>query len=156
MRLILRILLMYIKGLLITVSRVFSCVQLSYIDPILLSHSYIFATSRDLNTTGSESGTLYTTLYYRYIEYNSLNKMEDITDNEKLGIAKLTGPNYWPWSVQVQTILVGRDLWDVVESGVYTPRKGDLKPKDTATSGTQDAASEEAQKDDQKNRTVQK
>ena len=110
MRLILRILLMYIKGLLITVSRVFSCVQLSYIDPILLSHSYIFATSRDLNTTGSESGTLYTTLYYRYIEYNSLNKMEDITDNEKLGIAKLTGPNYWPWSVQVQTILVGRDL----------------------------------------------
>jgi len=42
---------MYIKGLLITVSRVFSCVQLSYIDPILLSHSYIFATSRDLNTT---------------------------------------------------------------------------------------------------------
>jgi hypothetical protein len=32
---------MHIKQLLITVSRVFSCVQLSYIDPILLSHSYI-------------------------------------------------------------------------------------------------------------------
>jgi len=136
--------LMYIKGLLITVSRVFSCVNQIYIDPTLLSHSYL-ATSRDLNTTGSESGTLYTTLYYQYIEDNSLNNIEDITDNEKLGIAKLTGPNYWPWSVQVQTILVGRDLWDVVERGVYTPRKGDLKPKDTVTSGTQDTASIEAQ-----------
>ena len=49
----------------------------------------------------------------------------------------------------MQTTLVGRDLWDVVERGVYTtPKEGDLKPKDTA--------SEEAQKDDQKNRTVQK
>ena len=69
----------------------------------------------------------------------------------------------------MQTILVGRDLWDVVERGVYTPRKGDLKPKDAVTLGTQDtaliepeegdskpedAASKEAQKEDQKNRTV--
>src|SRR5882672_10860477 len=50
MRLIRGMLLMHIKQLLITVSRVFSCVNQTYIDPILLSHSYI-ATSRDLNTT---------------------------------------------------------------------------------------------------------
>jgi hypothetical protein len=57
----------------------------------------------------------------------------------------------------------------VVKSRVYTPRKGDLKPKDIVTLGTQDVASteaqegelkpkdvapKEAQKDDQKNRTV--
>ena len=50
MRLICVILLMHIKQLLITVSRVFSCVNQTYIDPTLLSHSHII-TSRDLNTT---------------------------------------------------------------------------------------------------------
>jgi hypothetical protein len=98
-----------------------------------ITESFLLATSRDLNITGSKSRTLYTILYYRYIEYNSLNNIEDITNNEKLGIAKLTGLNYWPWSIQVQTTLVGRDLWDVVESRVYTPRKGELKPKDVAS-----------------------
>jgi hypothetical protein len=46
--------------------------------------------------------------------------MEDFSI-EKPRIAKLTGPNYRPWSVQVQRLLVAQGLWDVVLQG----------PKDT-------------------------
>ena len=72
--------------------------------------------------------------------------MEDISDIDRLGIPKLTGAaNYWPWSVQVKTVLIGRDLWDVVEKGVYTPldtalteaKEGESKPKDAASTEAQ-------------------
>jgi hypothetical protein len=42
--------------------------------------------------------------------------MEDFSI-EKPRIAKLTGPNYRPWSVQVQRLLVAQGLWDVVLQG---------------------------------------
>jgi hypothetical protein len=34
---------------------------------------------------------------------------------EKPKIARLTGPNYKPWSIQIRTLLRGLDLWKVVE-----------------------------------------
>jgi transposase InsO family protein len=37
---------------------------------------------------------------------------------EKPKIARLTGPNYRPWSIQVKTLLKGLDLWEVVENGL--------------------------------------
>ena len=49
----------------------------------------------------------------------------DTYDSERIRIEKLTGAaNYWPWSVQVKKTLIGKDLWDVVEQGVYTPSEG--------------------------------
>jgi hypothetical protein len=42
--------------------------------------------------------------------------MEDF-NIEKPRIAKLTGPNYRPWSVQVQRLLVAQGLWNVVLQG---------------------------------------
>ena len=40
---------------------------------------------------------------------------------EKPRIARLTGPNYRPWSVQLQRLLIGQGLWSVVSLGVLTP-----------------------------------
>jgi hypothetical protein len=37
---------------------------------------------------------------------------------EKPKIARLIGPNYRPWSIQVKTLLKGLDLWEVVENGL--------------------------------------
>lgn len=45
--------------------------------------------------------------------------MEDDFSVEKPRILKLTGPNYRPWSVQVETLLLALSLW-AVNSGVYT------------------------------------
>jgi hypothetical protein len=65
---------------------------------------------------------------------------------EKLGIPKLTGPdNYWPWSVQVRKTLIGLDLWDVVELGVYTPNEGNSKPEDAASAEAQAPAGKEGE-----------
>jgi hypothetical protein len=48
----------------------------------------------------------------------------DTYDTERIRIEKLTGAaNYWPWSVQVKKTLIGKDLWEVVENGVYTPKE---------------------------------
>jgi Reverse transcriptase (RNA-dependent DNA polymerase)/Integrase core domain/GAG-pre-integrase domain len=47
--------------------------------------------------------------------------MEDDFSVEKPKIARLTGPNYRPWSVQVQRLLVSQSLWTVVSLGVETP-----------------------------------
>jgi hypothetical protein len=61
---------------------------------------------------------------------------------EKPRIAKLTGSNYRPWSIQVRTLLRGLGLWDVVEAGLKDtvakgatgvsgePREGGEAPKD--------------------------
>ena len=70
--------------------------------------------------------------------------MEDISI-EKLGIPKLTGAdNYWPWSVQVRKTLIGLDLWDVVELGVYTTsNEGKSKPEDAASAEAQAPAGKE-------------
>jgi hypothetical protein len=42
--------------------------------------------------------------------------MEDFAV-EKPRISKLTGPNYRPWGVQVQRLLVAQGLWSVVSQG---------------------------------------
>ena len=44
--------------------------------------------------------------------------MEDDFSVEKPRIARLTGPNYRPWSVQVRRLLIGQSLWNVVSLGV--------------------------------------
>jgi hypothetical protein len=44
--------------------------------------------------------------------------MEDDFSVEKPRIARLTGPNYRPWSVQVCRLLIGQSLWNVVSLGV--------------------------------------
>src|ERR1700744_2285908 len=44
--------------------------------------------------------------------------MEDDFSIEKPRIAKLSGPNYRPWSVQVQRLLVAQSLWKVVSQGL--------------------------------------
>jgi hypothetical protein len=54
---------------------------------------------------------------------------------EKPRIAKLTGSNYRPWSIQVRTLLMGLDLWDVVEAGLKstvakTATEAPEKPKE--------------------------
>ena len=46
--------------------------------------------------------------------------MEDDSSVEKPRIARLTGPNYRPWSVQLQRLLIGQGLWSVVSLGVLT------------------------------------
>ena len=46
--------------------------------------------------------------------------MEDDFSVEKPRIARLTGPNYRPWSVQLQRLLIGQGLWSVVSLGVST------------------------------------
>ena len=46
--------------------------------------------------------------------------MEDDFSVEKPRIARLTGPNYRPWSVQLQRLLIGQGLWSVVSLGVLT------------------------------------
>jgi hypothetical protein len=48
--------------------------------------------------------------------------MEDFSV-EKPRIAKLTGLNYRPWSVQVQRLLEAQDLWDVVSQGPKAPKE---------------------------------
>jgi hypothetical protein len=47
--------------------------------------------------------------------------MEDDFSVEKPRIARLIGPNYRPWSVQVQRLLIGQGLWNVVRLGVESP-----------------------------------
>ena len=47
--------------------------------------------------------------------------MEDDFSVEKPRIARLTGPNYRPWSVQVRRLLVGQGLWNVVSLGIESP-----------------------------------
>ena len=82
--------------------------------------------------------------------------MEDISI-EKLGIPKLTGrANYWPWSVQVRKTLIGQDLWDVVELGVYTPNEGKSKPEDAASAEAQAPEGKEVAPVHIERRTVQK
>ena len=44
--------------------------------------------------------------------------MEEDFSIEKPRISKLTGPNYRPWSVQVQRLLVAQGLWKVVSQGL--------------------------------------
>lgn len=46
--------------------------------------------------------------------------MEDFSV-EKPRIAKLTGLNYRPWSVQIRRLLIGQGLWNVVSLGIESP-----------------------------------
>ena len=48
--------------------------------------------------------------------------MEDDFSVKKPRIARLTGPNYRPWSVQVQRLLIGQGLWNVVSLGVESTK----------------------------------
>lgn len=54
--------------------------------------------------------------------------METDFSTEKPRIAKLTGPNYRPWALQVKRWLQSLELWEVVE-------KGPMDPEATGTSG---------------------
>jgi hypothetical protein len=59
--------------------------------------------------------------------------MEDDFSMEKPRIARLTGPNYRPWSVQVRRLLIGQSLWNVVSLGVETT----IEPGSTGGSAAQ-------------------
>jgi len=61
--------------------------------------------------------------------------MEDDFSIEKPRIAKLTGPNYRPWSVQVQRLLVAQGLWSVVSKG----QTGTKETEDPARTEVKDA-----------------
>jgi hypothetical protein len=50
--------------------------------------------------------------------------MEDDFSVEKPRIARLTGPNYRPWAIQVQRLLLSHGLWDVVRLGTEVPVEG--------------------------------
>ena len=55
--------------------------------------------------------------------------MEDDFSVEKPRIARLTGPNYRPWAIQVQRLLLSHGLWDVVRLGPEVPVEGtEAKP----------------------------
>jgi len=59
--------------------------------------------------------------------------MEDDFSVEKPRIARLTGPNYRPWSVQVQRLLIGQGLWNVIHLGVESP----VEEASTGAQGTE-------------------
>ncbi|KAE9371772.1 hypothetical protein N431DRAFT_508649 [Stipitochalara longipes BDJ] len=59
--------------------------------------------------------------------------MEDDFSVEKPRIARLTGPNYRPWSVQVQRLLIGQGLWNIVRLGVESP----VEEASTGAQGTE-------------------
>jgi hypothetical protein len=149
--------------------------QLNIYRSYITESSWNIYTIRDLNTTGSESGTLYTTLYttlyYRYIEYNSLEKYRRYHWQREARDSQAHGPKLlalersgtddsrrprpigysWTQSIysqegrfEAQRYGHFRDPW----YGFYRDPGGRFEAVDTA--------SEEAQKDDQKNRTVQK
>jgi len=61
--------------------------------------------------------------------------MEDDFSVEKPRIARLTGPNYRPWSVQVQRLLLSQSLWDVVRLGIETPETTATEPVVTGQPG---------------------
>src|ERR1700742_2101136 len=61
--------------------------------------------------------------------------MEDDFSVEKPRIARLTGPNYRPWSVQVQRLLLSQNLWEVVRLGVETPETTNTEPVVTGQPG---------------------
>ncbi|PMD53421.1 uncharacterized protein K444DRAFT_541610 [Hyaloscypha bicolor E] len=65
--------------------------------------------------------------------------MEDDFSVEKPRIARLTGPNYRPWSVQVRRLLIGQSLWNVVSLGVET-----VEPGSTGGSGSGDGSDPKA------------
>jgi hypothetical protein len=44
--------------------------------------------------------------------------MEDDYSVEKIRIQKLSGPNYRSWMIQLQRLLIGKSLWNVVKYGV--------------------------------------
>ena len=57
---------------------------------------------------------------------------------DKPRIARLTGPNYRPWSIQVQRLLLSKGLWSVVRLGVEPPRgsaTGEIEPEEGASLG---------------------
>jgi hypothetical protein len=47
--------------------------------------------------------------------------MEDDYSVEKIHIQKLSGPNYRSWMIQLQRLLIGKSLWNVVKYGVSAP-----------------------------------
>ena len=62
--------------------------------------------------------------------------MEDDFSVEKPRIARLTGPNYRPWSVQVRRLLIGQSLWNVVSLGVEsTVEPGSTGAQEAQSSG---------------------
>ena len=57
---------------------------------------------------------------------------------DKPRIARLTGPNYRPWSIQVQRLLLSKGLWSVVRLGVEPPRGSateEIEPEEGASLG---------------------
>ncbi len=59
--------------------------------------------------------------------------MEDNYSIERPRITKLSGPNYRPWSIQVQRLLLGYNLWTVVDLGVKDDISGEEDPKEDRT-----------------------
>jgi gag-polypeptide of LTR copia-type/Zinc knuckle len=47
--------------------------------------------------------------------------MENDYSVEKIRIQKLSGPNYRSWMIQLQRLLIGKSLWNVVKYGVSAP-----------------------------------
>jgi len=71
-----------------------------------------------------------------YRKYSSAYTMEDDFSVEKPRIARLTGPNYRPWSVQVRRLLIGQSLWNVVSLGVQsTVEPGSIGAQEAQSSG---------------------
>jgi hypothetical protein len=77
--------------------------------------------------------------------------MEDFSI-ERPRIAKLTGPNYRPWSVQVRKLLVSQSLWNVVLQGPEDTKE----PEQPATSSPEGRGKEQSIKPEDPERTVVK
>ena len=66
--------------------------------------------------------------------------MEDDFSVEKPRIARLIGPNYRPWAIQVQRLLLSYGLWDVVRLGTEVPVEGtEVKPTSGDLTGGESA-----------------
>ena len=73
--------------------------------------------------------------------------MEDNYSVEKIRIQKLSGPNYRSWMIQLQRLLIGKSLWNVVrygvsESGAATTLEAEGSGKSPEGTGTTDGYTE--------------
>ena len=71
--------------------------------------------------------------------------MEDDYSVEKIRIQKLSGPNYRSWMIQLQRLLIGKSLWNVVKYGVSAPGAATALEAEGSGKGPEGTETTEAQ-----------
>ena len=71
--------------------------------------------------------------------------MEDNYSIEKIHIQKLSGPNYRSWMIQLQRLLIGKSLWNMVRYGVSAPGAATPPRAEGSGKSLEDAGTTETQ-----------